>query len=74
MIEYLKNSYLIILKSNISDVHSHKYTKIKLNSDDDLPLQKAVNLYNEVILIKSAFIENHNHYCYHVFLEKYSYK
>ena len=29
--------YLIILKRNISGVYSHKYTKIKVNSDDYLP-------------------------------------
>ena len=28
--------YLIALKSNISDVYSHSYTKIKINSDYDL--------------------------------------
>ena len=27
--------YLIMLKSSFSDVYSHKYTKIKINSDDD---------------------------------------
>ena len=27
--------YLIMLKSNISDVYSHKYTKIKISSDDE---------------------------------------
>ena len=32
--------YLIMLKSNISDMYSHKYTKNKTNSDDDLPLEK----------------------------------
>ena len=28
-----------MLKSNISDVYSHKYKKIKINSDDDLHLE-----------------------------------
>ena len=27
--------YLIMLKSNISDFYSHKFMKIKINSDDD---------------------------------------
>ena len=31
--------YLIRLKSNISTVYSHN-TKIKINSDDDLPTEK----------------------------------
>ena len=29
-----------MLKINISDVHSHKYTKIKISLDDNLPLKK----------------------------------
>ena len=53
-----------MLKSNISDVFSNKYKKIKINSDDDLPLEKALNMYNIVIFIKSVFNENYNHYCY----------
>ena len=32
--------YLIMLKINIPYVYFHKYAKIKVNSDDDLPLQK----------------------------------
>ena len=31
-----------ILKSNISDTYSHKYTNIKINSDDDLPFRKNI--------------------------------
>ena len=27
--------YLIMLKNNISGVYSHKYTKIKINADED---------------------------------------
>ena len=27
--------YLLVLKSNTSDVYSNKYTKIKINSDDN---------------------------------------
>ena len=29
-----------MLKSNISDVYFHKYKKMKINSEDDLPLEK----------------------------------
>ena len=36
--------YTIMLKSNISDVRSQRYTKIKINSDDDLPLENYMNL------------------------------
>ena len=33
--------HLIMLKSNISDVQSRKYTKIEINADDDLLLVKS---------------------------------
>ena len=29
--------FLIMLKSNISDVYPHKYATIRINSYDDLP-------------------------------------
>ena len=59
-----------MLKSNISDIYSHKYTKIKINFNDELPLEKAITIHNVMILVKSAFDKNHNHYYYKVFLEK----
>ena len=62
-----------MLKSNISAVFSNN-TKIKIDLDDDLPLQKIITMHDVVILIKSAFNENLNRYYYHVFLEKCSYK
>ena len=52
--------YLITLKSNISDIYSDEYTKIKINSDNDLPFKKNTMHY-AVILTKSVFNENHNH-------------
>ena len=51
-----------ILKSNISDIYSHKYMKIKSNSYNDLPLGKTLNMDNVVILIKSVLNKNHNYY------------
>ena len=33
-----------MFKCNISDLYSHKYTKIKINSDDDLLLEEASNM------------------------------
>ena len=43
----------IMLKSNISDVYSHKNTKKKINSEYDPPLEQTLNMHNVVILIKS---------------------
>ena len=48
--------------------------KIRIGSDDDLPLQETINMHDVVIFINSIFNENHNHYNYHAFLEKFSYK
>ena len=61
--------YVIMLKSNISYAYAHKYMKIQINSDDDLSLEKTLNIHNVVILFKSVFNENHNHYYYQVFLD-----
>ena len=33
-----------MLKSNRSEVYSHEYTKIEINADDDLHLQKALDI------------------------------
>ena len=44
-----------MFKINILDVYSHKYAKIKINSDDDLPLEKTINMQNIVILIKTDY-------------------
>ena len=41
-----------MLKSNLSDVFLSKYTKIKISSDDDLPLHKTLNMYY-VLCIKA---------------------
>ena len=59
-----------MLKHNTSFVHSHNI-KIKVDLDIDLPLEKTINMYIAVMLIKSVFNKYHNHY-YHfiVILEK----
>ena len=37
--------------------------KIKINSDDDSPLEETLNIHNVVICIKSVFKKNHSlHY------------
>ena len=47
-----------MLKSNISDFYSHKYTKIRIDLNDNLPVEKTLNVHNVVILIKSVFNKN----------------
>ena len=43
---------LIILRKNVSGIYSHKYTKTKINADDDLVLEKKTNMDNLVKLIQ----------------------
>ena len=38
--------YVIMLNINISETHSHKYTKTKINLNDDLPLEKSLDMDN----------------------------
>ena len=49
---------------------SHDYAKIKIDLDDDLPLERTLTMYNVVMLVKSVFNRNKNHFCYNIFLEK----
>ena len=47
--------------------------KIKINSDDDLPLENTLNRHIVVVLIHIV-LKNYSYYYYQVFLEKCSYK
>ena len=53
---------------------SYKYTKIKINSNDDLPLEKTLNMQNLLIRIKFVFNKNHKHCYSETFVENCSYK
>ena len=55
-------SYLMSQKSNISDVYCHIYMKSGINSVDNLPLEKTLNMQNAIIFIGSSFSNNYNHY------------
>ena len=48
--------FLIMLENNFSGVYYHKYMKIKINSNDRLPLE-TLGMLNIVVLIKSIFSE-----------------
>ena len=45
----------------------HNYAKIKIDSDDDLPLENTLVMHNVVMLIKSVFNKNKNHYYYYYY-------
>ena len=62
------------VKSGITYVISHNYTKIKVDSYNSLPLEKTVTFHNIIILIKSVFNKDKNRYYCNIFLEKASYE
>ena len=55
---FYRIKYSNMFKSNISDVYSLKYMKIEINSDDNLPLEKTLDMH-VVMLIKITFNKNH---------------
>ena len=71
---YDRIRYPISLAGGITYVFSYNYAKTKIDSDDDLPLEKTLTLHNVVILIKSVFNKDQNHYCYYIFVERCSYQ
>ena len=65
--------FLISQKRGIKYIFSHNYAKIKLDSYDSLPPEKMLTLRNVIILIKSVFNKDKNHY-YYTCLEECSYQ
>ena len=53
---------------------SHNYAKIKVDSYDSLPLEKAMNFCNVIILIKWVWNEDKNNYYYNMAWAKVSYE
>ena len=52
----------------------HGYAKIKVNSNNSLPLEKTMTFHNVIILIRSVFNKNKNNNYFSIFLEKASYE
>ena len=65
MYDYIYNRirYLISLKSVITDIISHNYAEINVDSYDSLSLEKTMTFHNVAILIKSVFNKDRNN-CY----------
>ena len=42
--------------------YNEKYMKIKLNSDDELPLNKTVEIPTKTIVARAIFLENNKYY------------
>ena len=51
---YDRIRYVINLKSGITYICSHYFTKIKVDFYDSLPLEKLLTLHNVITLIKSV--------------------
>ena len=54
--------YLIKSKNNNSDDCDEKSMQIKFNSDDDLPLRKALQMHDLMIASRSAFNDGTKYY------------
>ena len=61
---WLKIRNLIRLITRNSDGYDYdeKYIKIKFNSDDELPLNKAIEISIITIIVRAIFLENYNYY------------
>ena len=69
---WIKIRDLISLITKNSDDYDEKYTKIKFNSDDELPLNKMIEIPNMIIVIRAVFHENK--YFQQVYLEEFLHK
>ena len=45
-----------------SDDYDEKYTKIKFNSDDKLPLNKWIEISSMIIVVRAIFYQNNKYY------------
>ena len=56
-----------------SDNYDEKYMKIKFNSDNELPLNKMIEIPSMIIVVRANFLENNKYYP-QVFLDQCLYK
>ena len=56
-----------------SDDYDKKYMKIKLNSDNELPLNKTIEIPTMAIVVRAGFHENNKYYP-QVCLDEYLYE
>ena len=50
------------------DEYDKKYMKIKFNPDDELPLNKTVEIPSMMIVVRAIFHENNKYYLLYYFL------
>ena len=63
---WIRESVRSITKDSVD--YDKKYMKIKVNSDDDLPLNKAIEKPTVTIVVRAVFHENEKYY-HEVFLD-----
>ena len=68
-----KIKYLISEKTGITGSINHNFGKIRIYSNNSLPIEKILTFHNVLILIKLVVNESKNN-CYNMFLEKGLYK
>ena len=55
---------LISLIIKNSDDYDEKYMKIKFNSDDELPLNKTIEICTIIIVVRAVFHKNNKYYLF----------
>ena len=68
-----KIRYLIRSRTKNSEDYDENYMKIKFNSDDELPLNKTIEIPVMIIVVRASFHENKKYYP-QVFLDECLYK
>ena len=61
-------------KCGLTYMISHWFAKSKFDSYDSLPPEKTFTLRYVILIIKSVFNKNNNHYYYNIVLDKCSNK
>ena len=59
---WIKIRVLIRSKTDNSANYDEKYMKIKFNSDDDLPLNKTLEIHNMIKVVRSVFHKGNKYY------------
>ena len=58
-----------VTKNSDNYDYDEKYIKIKIDSDDELPLNKTIEIPTIVIVVRAIFLENNKYYL-QVFLDE----
>ena len=53
-----KAKYVLLVNHTIKKISIQKYMKIKFNSDDELPLNKMIEVPSMILVVRAVFLEN----------------